>query len=525
MLEKKIIFIRSSFQQLHVVLLTPLGFYIALCMSSLLYALSFYPFHIPLLGLLMIPILTLLLGQYMSWRRRFLSYIVLMGTIGIIHLNSFYIAFLRFYDSPLLAFCFTLLMIFIFYGVYVFILVMSFALISSHKKNLLWILQSSLLWFWFDFLKYYFLGGGPYLQSAYLWWFDNNVLQIVSVIGTLGLSLLTYLIVHFMFFAMSAKCAYNTRLVIIFSIVFIIATMYFWGQYRINNVSSNHHETKFLTVRFVQPNFYKGNEYSSLQKIGKLLSWGYEDLDRVSLVIFPEASFSYAPKFESSQLQALTNDLDDNKYLLFGGNLFEDHKVYNGATLVSNHSHQVYKKQRLFKLTERNPFAGLITRFFPAFLLPYSRGDKYTIFNITTQDKVNISFFTTICLESLYPVSNIDISKVDFMINIANESWFDDSILLMKHFEILKYRALELGLPVLKVSNTGVSGLINPLGIIMYQAPKQQLNVSSLSLNLTKIDTIFTQLNVKLVVFIMYFFYTINLVVLLKWYFDCRQKK
>jgi apolipoprotein N-acyltransferase len=55
------------------------------------------------------------------------------------------------------------------------------------------------------------------------------------------------------------------------------------------------------------------------------------------------------------------------------------------------------------------------------------------------------------------------------LVNITNDSWFGKKTGPKQHFTHVKFRAIEEGLPLIRSSNMGFSGLINPLGEIVDQ--------------------------------------------------------
>ena len=51
--------------------------------------------------------------------------------------------------------------------------------------------------------------------------------------------------------------------------------------------------------------------------------------------------------------------------------------------------------------------------------------------------------------------------------NITNDAWFLDSPGPRQHFVLAQMRAVELGLPVVRAANTGISGIIDPWGRVI----------------------------------------------------------
>lgn len=57
------------------------------------------------------------------------------------------------------------------------------------------------------------------------------------------------------------------------------------------------------------------------------------------------------------------------------------------------------------------------------------------------------------------------------MINLSNIAWFSDTVAIDQHLHISRMRALELGRPMLRATNTGATAIINAQGRVMQRLP------------------------------------------------------
>jgi apolipoprotein N-acyltransferase len=57
------------------------------------------------------------------------------------------------------------------------------------------------------------------------------------------------------------------------------------------------------------------------------------------------------------------------------------------------------------------------------------------------------------------------------MVNVSNIAWFGDTVAIDQHLNISRMRALELGRPMLRATNTGATAIINEQGEVTHRLP------------------------------------------------------
>lgn len=129
---------------------------------------------------------------------------------------------------------------------------------------------------------------------------------------------------------------------------------------------------------------------------------------------------------------------------------------------------QIYSKQRRVPFAEFVPLEDLISFLIPPLanlnqmssdILP---GEGSTV--LETQNAGNIG--CAICFDSIYEQYSLEAvrSGAEIIVVATNDAWFDDSAENYMHTSQSKLRAIETGRYVVRAANTGISGIVNPLG-------------------------------------------------------------
>lgn len=236
---------------------------------------------------------------------------------------------------------------------------------------------------------------------------------------------------------------------------------------------------KTLNVAVVQANLRKPIEWTSfsgLEKLrrmtGNLLLSSQEKPD---LIVWPESA---VPSTFHLEQKTLVMGTEHDPFpgldvpILFGSQtklppLFPPRETYGVSALLLLPGGNIaghYLKQRLFPFSEEIPLAryfSALNRFHPrdfdtsfadtpqSLALPY-RGEK-------------LMLGVHICYEDLYPEAFLA-NQVGLDVVILNDVWFSGLKTAEQHETLSRLRALEFSRPLLRVSNSGISTLINSRG-------------------------------------------------------------
>ena len=88
-----------------------------------------------------------------------------------------------------------------------------------------------------------------------------------------------------------------------------------------------------------------------------------------------------------------------------------------------------------------------------------------------------------ICYEVIFPGQVVDRGdRPAWLLNLTNDGWYGISTGPYQHFASARLRAVEEGLPVIRVANTGISGAIDPYGRVLVQTPLGEPSVVDVAL-------------------------------------------
>ena len=112
---------------------------------------------------------------------------------------------------------------------------------------------------------------------------------------------------------------------------------------------------------------------------------------------------------------------------------------------------------------------------------------------------------------------NIDKSSL-FIINVSNDSWFGNSIGPHQHLEILKTRANENKIFILRATNDGISAVISNKGTIVDQVEKGKSTVLNSYAYIGKERSFYNSFGYYIVFIVMFFCIILNFVTIKRIY-------
>ena len=325
--------------------------------------------------------------------------------------------------------------------------------------------------------------GFPWNPAGASWKAGSLMSQTASLIGVYGLGLVTIAMVATLF-SIDWKAGRKVWARPAFAVGLVFAVMIGWGAYR---VATNPINPSAIKVRLVQPGIGQKAKWS--RDGFRHLFTAYTDMSRApvtdghppDLIVWSEGALPAGAEdlfsvqsWTSTVFQGL---LKPNQTLIFGA-YREDRNEQGGSEwknsmiAVTGQGEQtrakpIYDKYKLVPFGEFLPFEDLMGRLGIKSLVHF--GDGFTAGAPTrpiSLDHIG-GFIPLICYEGLFSglsQSSPGDPEPQMIINISNDAWFGVTSGPVQHLNLSSYRAIEEGLPLVRVTPTGISVITDALG-------------------------------------------------------------
>lgn len=339
------------------------------------------------------------------------------------------------------------------------------------------------LWTVGEWLRGWIATGFPWNPVGSVWVVSDAMLQITSLVGVFGLGMATA-------FAASVfagewwhgggiRRAGRWRLPA--AAIIVLGLIWGFGAYRLEAAPAVDENTG-VALRLVQPN------------IPQRLKW-QRDLrprhvqDQIamsrapaspgqapSLVIWAETATPFYMTDDAPLLAELARAVPEGGYLITGGlrrdsdafdaNRFNSLAAIDGGGRVR----ASYDKVHLVPFGEYMPFADVLPfGKLTAGTVDFTAGATFEPIDLPGLPPMQ----PLICYEAIFPggVVNADGPRPDWLLNITNDAWYGMSSGPYQHLAMVRIRAIEEGLPLVRVANTGISAVIDSFGRITAKLP------------------------------------------------------
>ncbi|KMT65606.1 apolipoprotein N-acyltransferase [Catenovulum maritimum] len=356
-------------------------------------------------------------------------------------------------------------------------------------------------WCLFEWLRSLVLTGFPWLSIGYSQ-LNSPLSVMVPYVGEIGLTFSIILIS-----VISAKHYSKLQIILpmLVSIVLISALL--------PNQTATTSDKNSVKLTLVQGNILQENRWDP-EFLWPVME-AYQDLSRPyygdsDIIIWPEAAIPAVEPIAQDYLLNLDKATGYNNTALITGIInYQQYsnEFFNSLIVLGNQNYRSgkghyqyghdnrYNKHHLLPIGEFIPFEQWLRGISPLFDLPFSSFNRGEY--IQADLKANgFNVMAAICYEIVFPQqikANLK-PDTDFILTVSNDAWFGESHGPHQHLEIAQMRALEFGIPVVRVTNTGITAIIDELGQIQAQSPQFEEHILQHRLTLNRVDTLYLKL-------------------------------
>lgn len=358
------------------------------------------------------------------------------------------------------------------------------------------------------------LTGFPFDLLGYALTPTDEMMQITSVIGIYGLTLVAALV------AMTPALIWpadgrslSRRLLPFFMAMAVIAGQLGYGYNRLAGTVAT--ERSDIAMRLVQPLVYEHSDFGNVDPVAlidRLLMLSEMRMDPqdqgladITHLVWPESSLPFLLASYPEALARIARMLPDTTTLLTGAarNEYDPGSgapvgpPFNSVLAIDTKGEIIssYDKAHLVPFGEYLPFGDLLGRIGIRQFVPgadgWSPGDAR---RRLTSLPATPPFLALVCYEIVFSGDLGDTAGAQFLFNITNDAWFDGSIGPAQHAHHARIRAVEEGMSLIRTANSGLTFATDPLGRITDEMPPGQMAVLDVRPHERLASTVFSQL-------------------------------
>ncbi len=359
----------------------------------------------------------------------------------------------------------------------------------------------------FEILRGNIFTGFPWNLLGFAFDFSTAMLQSAAIWGIYGLTFIVILLSTG--FAIFADARYKPRSV--FMVLFTgFLVLWVGGSARLYYSPTQYNDKIYL--RLVQGNIAQKDKWRPemreaianryLELSAKKTTDKDEGLNKITHLIWPEAAMPFLLRPESSFMREAISLLKQDAFLITGAidkqNIDGNITYFNSILVFNSSGNRVgkYNKHHLVPFGEYLPYAKLLKKIGLEKMVSVnediSKGKKPT--NIYLKNTP--AFAASICYEAIFSGRIVEKeNRPEWILNLTNDAWFGETIGPYQHLAQARMRAIEEGLPMVRVANTGLTAVFDPMGRKVASLPKGKTDILDTRLPLKVGPTIFVMLS------------------------------
>lgn len=320
-----------------------------------------------------------------------------------------------------------------------------------------------------EYLRGHILTGFPWNLVGYGWAPLTAMLQIGSIVGIYGLGLAT---------ALAAALPATRRPGIMLAGLALLLAIGGYGAVRLAGapaIDDPKAQVPGVTLRLVQPNIPQQEKWNGEKREQHLLTHlemsaapVLPGLPAPTHIVWSETAVPFLLS-EDVRARALIGSVAPSGGAVLTGGIRVDrsggqpdfwnslYAIGPGGTVPAT-----YDKAHLVPFGEYMPLRGILG-FVPtvASSIDFQAGPGPRTIDVPGIPSPS----PLICYEVIFPGAVSDpADRPGWLLNVTNDGWYGFSTGPFQHFQIARMRAVEEGLPLVRVANTGISGIVDSYG-------------------------------------------------------------
>jgi apolipoprotein N-acyltransferase len=352
------------------------------------------------------------------------------------------------------------------------------------------LLAAPLVWVSTELGRTHLLTGFPWVLLGYSQTSVLPIAQLASVLGVFGVSGLVAFVSAALVFALAppeygasgtfdpARARRAGTFVPLAGAVALVLLVGIWGTRRVVRGELTQ-AGESVTVGLIQGNVDQSEKWDVTRAASIFRDYLRLTREAIAggarLVVWPESStpfFFEEDRPAAEQVRDLVRR--SNVAMLFGSDQIErgqPNQYFNSAFMLTPQGETagVYRKVHLVPFGEYVPLKSLL--FFAAPLVEavsdFSPGEDTVLLPVGAHP-----VSTAICYEVVYPnlVRQGVARGSELLTTITNDAWFGRTSAPYQHFAQASMRAIENGRYLVRSANTGISGIVDPYGRVLFQS-------------------------------------------------------
>jgi apolipoprotein N-acyltransferase len=331
-------------------------------------------------------------------------------------------------------------------------------------------------WTFLEWVRSWLLTGFTWNLIGSVWMPVLPVVQSVAVVGTYGLGLLTVIVA-----AMPATLVSRRRCDAVATGVALAVLLGtgLWGMWRLPAEPTP--TVPGIHLRLVQGNVAQTAKWQPELRIQHLREYlrltGAPGIEGMSAAIWPETAVTFLLEQDPVARRMVASAAPAGGLLITGvpratPPSVRPFQIWNSIQAISADGvvAATYDKVHLVPFGEYVPLRGVLPLAkITAGGTDFTSGDGLKTLDLPGLPPVG----PTICYEDIFPGKVVAPAgpRPSWLLNVTNDGWFGLSAGPYQHFAAARLRAVEEGLPLVRVANTGITGVVDPYGRVTASLP------------------------------------------------------